>query len=94
MKPFIEEGVHPRIIIKALRRALQLAVEKINALSIKMNKDDLKHQENLLKECAATSMSSKLIHQQKKYFSELVVKAVMMLDDLLPLNMIGFKKVL
>ncbi|KAK2587589.1 hypothetical protein KPH14_003717 [Odynerus spinipes] len=93
MKSFIEEGVHPRIIIKALRHALQLAVEKINALSVKMNKGDLKNQENLLKECAATSMSSKLIHQQKKYFSELVVKAVMMLDDLLPLNMIGIKKV-
>merc|ERR1712228_173033 len=42
----------------------------------------------------ATSMSSKLIHQQKDYFSKLVVDAVMMLDEqTLPLNMIGIKKV-
>ena len=47
----------------------------------------------MLEKCAATSMSSKLIHQQKDYFSKMVVNAVMMLDDLLPLNMIGIKKV-
>ncbi|XP_032682697.1 T-complex protein 1 subunit eta [Odontomachus brunneus] len=93
MKPFIEEGVHPRIIIKALRRALRLAVDKINELSVKIDKSDLSKHINLLEECAATSMSSKLIHQQKKHFSELVVKAVLMLDDLLPLNMIGIKKI-
>ena len=38
-------------------------------------------------------MSSKLIHQQKDFFSKLVVDAVMTLDDLLPLNMIGIKKI-
>merc|ERR1712241_668073 len=38
--------------------------------------------------------SSKLIHQQKDYFSKMVVDAVMMLDEqTLPLNMIGIKKV-
>ncbi|XP_025991393.1 T-complex protein 1 subunit eta isoform X1 [Solenopsis invicta] len=97
MKPFIEEGVHSRIIIKALRRALQIAKDKINELSVKIKSDvvksDMSKQIELLEECAATSMSSKLIHQQKKHFSELVVKAVMMLDELLPLNMIGIKKV-
>lgn len=93
MKPFIEEGVHPRIIIKALRRALRIAVDKINELSVKIDKSDLGKQIKLLEECAVTSMSSKLIHHQKEYFSKLVVKAVMMLDDLLPLNMIGIKKV-
>ncbi|KMQ97894.1 t-complex protein 1 subunit eta [Lasius niger] len=93
IKPFIEEGVHSRIIIKALRRALQIAVDKVNELSVKIDKSDINKQIELLEECAATSMSSKLIHQQKKHFSQLVVKAVMMLDDLLPLNMIGIKKV-
>lgn len=93
MKPFIEEGVHSRIIIKALRRALQITKDKINELSIKIDKSDMSKQIELLEECAATAMSSKLIHQQKKHFSQLVVKAVMMLDKLLPLNMIGIKKV-
>merc|ERR1719281_181767 len=43
--------------------------------------------------CAATAMSSKLIHQQKDFFSKMVVDAVQTLDELLPLNMIGIKKV-
>merc|ERR1719150_1462237 len=48
----------------------------------------------LLEKCAATSMSSKLIHQQKDLFSKMAVQAVMMLDrQTLPLNMIGIKKV-
>ncbi|CAK9829589.1 T-complex protein 1 subunit eta [Anthophora retusa] len=93
MKPFIEEGVHPRIMIKALRLALQVAVEKINAVSVKTDKSNKTELMELLKECAATAMSSKLIHRQKEFFSRMVVDAVMMLDDLLPLNMIGIKKV-
>lgn len=47
----------------------------------------------LLVKCASTALSSKLVARQKEFFSEMVVDAVMMLDDLLPLNMIGVKKV-
>jgi T-complex protein 1 subunit eta len=36
VKPFVEEGVHPRIIIKALRKARQLAVERIDSLAVKV----------------------------------------------------------
>jgi T-complex protein 1 subunit eta len=36
IKPFIEEGVHPRIIIRAFRKAMQLTIEKINSLSVKV----------------------------------------------------------
>ena len=43
--------------------------------------------------CAATALSSKLVASQKDFFSEMVVDAVSLLDDLLPLNMIGVKKV-
>ena len=93
MKPFIEEGVHSRIIIKALRRALQIAKDKINELSVKLDRRNINEQIELLEACAATAMNSKLIHQQKNHFSQLVVKAVMKLDELLPLNMIGIKKV-
>ena len=48
---------------------------------------------SLLERCAATALSSKLIAHQKEFFSKMVVDAVMLLDDLLPLNMIGMKKV-
>lgn len=93
IKPYIEEGVHPRIIIKAIRKSLQICVEKINTLAVKINKDNLDEQRSLLEKCAATAMSSKLIHQQKDFFSKMVVDAVMSLDELLPLNMIGIKKI-
>lgn len=93
VKPFVEEGVHPRIIIKAFRRATQLAIEKINSLSVKIEKSNIQEHRALLEKCAATAMSSKLIHQQKDFFSKMVVSAVLQLDELLPLNMIGIKKV-
>lgn len=93
IKPFVEEGVHPRIIIKAIRKALNLCVEKINELAVKVEKSNTEEHRALLEKCAATAMSSKLIHQQKEFFSKMVVDAVLQLDELLPLNMIGIKKV-
>lgn len=92
-KPFVEEGVHPRIIIRAFRKATKLALDRMAELAVKINKNDPVEYRSLLEKCAATSMSSKLIHQQKEYFSKMVVDAVMTLDELLPLNMIGIKKV-
>lgn len=47
----------------------------------------------MLMKCAATALSSKLIARQKDFFSKMVVDAVSMLGDMLPLNMIGVKKV-
>jgi len=92
-KPFVEEGVHPRVIIKSFRRATQLALEKIKELSVSVGKENKEELRELLVKCAATAMSSKLIHQQKDFFSNMVVDVVQTLDDLLPLNMIGIKKV-
>jgi len=92
-KPFVEEGVHPRVIIKAFRKATKLALDRMEELGVKINKDNPEEYRSLLEKCAATSMSSKLIHQQKDFFSKMVVDAVMTLDELLPLNMIGIKKV-
>jgi len=93
IKPFVEEGVHPRVIIKSVRRSLQLCLEKISELSVKISKSNASEFRALLEKCAATALSSKLIHQQKDFFSKMVVDAVLLLDDLLPLNMIGIKKV-
>nr|CAG4649222.1 EOG090X03U0 [Scapholeberis mucronata]SVE93535.1 EOG090X03U0 [Scapholeberis mucronata] len=93
MKPFIEEGVHSQIIIRSVRKATQMAIQYINEIAVKPKKNDEKELRELLEKCAATAMSSKLINQQKDFFSKMVVDAVMLLDDLLPLNMIGIKKV-
>merc|ERR1712168_651872 len=93
-KSFVEEGVHPRVIIKSVRKATALALSKIQEISVKIDRNNPTEYRSLLEKCAATSMSSKLIHQQKDYFSKMVVDAVMMLDSqTLPLNMIGIKKV-
>ncbi|XP_046548348.1 T-complex protein 1 subunit eta-like isoform X1 [Haliotis rubra] len=92
-KPFIEDGVHPQIIIRALRKGALLAVNKIKEIAVQIKKDDVSEQRSLLEKCAATSLSSKLVASQKDFFAKMVVDAVMMLDELLPLNMIGIKKV-
>ena len=47
----------------------------------------------LLERCAATALSSKLVARHKEFFSKLVTDAVLHLDELLPLDMIGTKKV-
>ena len=47
----------------------------------------------MLAKCAATALSSKLVAHQKDFFAKMVVDAVTHLDELLPLNMIGIKKV-
>ena len=47
----------------------------------------------MLLKCASTALSSKLVASQKDFFAAMVVDAVSMLDELLPLNMIGIKKV-
>lgn len=85
--------MHPRIIIKSLRRATQLAVETIDELAVPLDKTNPDTQRSLLEKCAATALSSKLIHQQKDFFAKMVVDAVLSLDELLPLNMIGIKKI-
>lgn len=53
----------------------------------------IRQQRSLLEKCASTALSSKLVAQHKEFFGKMVVDAVMMLGELMPLNMIGMKKV-
>jgi chaperonin GroEL (HSP60 family) len=46
-----------------------------------------------LEKCGGTAMNSKLIASHKKFFSKMVVDAVMALDEDLDLDLIGVKKV-
>ena len=93
VKPFIEEGVHPQVIIRAFRRATQLVLKRIQELAVRIDKSNTHDHRDLLIKCAATALSSKLVAMQKDFFAKLVVDAVSLLDDLLPLDMIGIKKV-
>jgi T-complex protein 1 subunit eta len=92
-KPYIEDGLHPQTIIKGYRQATQLLMKKIDELAVKVNKEDGDEFRALLEKCAATTLSSKLVAAEKEFFAKMCVDAVMMLDRLLPLNMIGIKKV-
>uniref|UniRef100_A0A8C9ZSK5 T-complex protein 1 subunit eta n=1 Tax=Sander lucioperca TaxID=283035 RepID=A0A8C9ZSK5_SANLU len=89
LKSYVEEGLHPQTIIRSFRTATQLAVKKINEIAV----SQCIHMLQLLEKCAATALNSKLIAGQKEFFSKMVVDAVMSLDELLSLKMIGIKKV-
>ena len=69
------------------------AVEKIKELAIKVKKDDVAGLRAVLERCAATTLSSKLLSANRDFFSKMAVDAVLLLDDLLPLDMIGIKKI-
>ncbi|CDW57799.1 T complex protein 1 subunit eta [Trichuris trichiura] len=91
-KTFIEDGVHPQCIISAYSKAVSLAVDVVNDISVKLEANGGPAMEALIR-CAETTLSSKLVATQKKFFAKLVVEAVSHLGDRLPLNMIGIKKV-
>uniref|UniRef100_A0A671TW76 T-complex protein 1 subunit eta n=1 Tax=Sparus aurata TaxID=8175 RepID=A0A671TW76_SPAAU len=93
LKSYVEEGLHPQTIIRAFRTATNLAVNKIKDVAVSVKKDDKQEQRQLLEKCAATALNSKLIAGQKDFFSKMVVDAVISLDELLSLKMIGIKKV-
>lgn len=58
-----------------------------------MKDKDLAEKRDMLKKCAMTSLNSKLINTYKDFFGEMVVDAVMKLDDDLDKSMIGVKQV-
>ena len=68
-------------------------MDKIRDLAVKISTDDESEKRTLLERCASTALSSKLVAHQKNFFAKMVVDAVMCLDHLLPLNMIGMKKI-
>ncbi|KAJ1301492.1 hypothetical protein OPQ81_008748 [Rhizoctonia solani] len=93
-RSYIEEGVSPHIIIKGLRKAAQLAIDRIKEVQVAIDKSNPAQFDDLLIKCASTSMSSKLIHSQKPFFSRMVVDAVKCLDQNdLDESLIGVKKV-
>ncbi|KAA0194624.1 Chaperonin-containing T-complex polypeptide eta subunit [Fasciolopsis buskii] len=92
-RPFLEEGVHPTVIVRAFRIAEKMSLKKVEELACHIKKIAPSEQRQMLEKCAATSLSSKLVAAHKGFFAKLVVDAVSVLDDHLPLKMIGIKKV-
>ncbi|CAL6019103.1 TCP-1_chaperonin subunit eta [Hexamita inflata] len=91
--PLVEEGVHPRLIVRAYKKALNICVDRIRQVEMKEYPDSHAH----MKKLASTAMNSKLIAPCKEQFSEMVVNAVEALDkneNCLDMSMLGVKKVL
>lgn len=88
-KSFIDEGIHPQLIIKGFRTACRLAREKINEIAVNIDTSDNEKMRDLLERCAITSLSSKLVATHSKFFAKMVVDAVLL--DVDPENL-GIKK--
>ncbi|MFZ8423152.1 TCP-1/cpn60 chaperonin family protein, partial [Staphylococcus aureus] len=76
-KPFIEDGVHPQNLIRSYRNASYLAIEKIKELAVGIEGKSLEEKKSLLANCAATTLSSKLIGGEKEFFASMVVDSVL-----------------
>ncbi|KAL8377198.1 hypothetical protein RB595_008059 [Gaeumannomyces hyphopodioides] len=91
VKEHVENGVSSQIIIKGLRRACSVAVNKLKEIAI--TTDEASHRETLAK-LAATAMTSKLIKRNTEFFTKMVVDSVLSLDqDDLNEKLIGIKKI-
>lgn len=67
VKEHVEQGVSSQTIIKGLRRASQMAVNKIKEIAV--STDEANHRETLCK-LAATAMTSKLIKRNTEFFTK------------------------
>eukprot|EP00584_Thalassiosira_punctigera_P009825 CAMPEP_0172531590 /NCGR_PEP_ID=MMETSP1067-20121228/4929_1 /TAXON_ID=265564 ORGANISM="Thalassiosira punctigera, Strain Tpunct2005C2" /NCGR_SAMPLE_ID=MMETSP1067 /ASSEMBLY_ACC=CAM_ASM_000444 /LENGTH=595 /DNA_ID=CAMNT_0013315987 /DNA_START=109 /DNA_END=1896 /DNA_ORIENTATION=+ len=97
VKPFVEEGVHPQIIIRNVRSAAAIAVQKVKDLAVHFDVSTPEGEEMLLK-TASTALNSKLIASHQDLFAPMIVDAVKSLsadadglDDLR--GMIAIKKI-
>ena len=67
IKEHVEQGVSSQTIIKGLRRASAMTVNKIKEISVNTDEGN---QRETLRRLAATSMSRKLIHRNADFFTK------------------------
>jgi len=95
VKPLIEDDLHPQVLVKSFRTALQMCLKRIEELQVDIKGKDEEETRQLLVRCASTSLNSKLVSAHSDFFANMVVDAVLALDrNTLDLNCIGIKKVL
>ncbi|GAM90291.1 hypothetical protein ANO11243_083340 [Dothideomycetidae sp. 11243] len=94
IKEYVDQGVSSQVIVKGLRRACIMAVNKIREIAVDVRGEKDEERRETLKKLAATAMSSKLIHRNADFFTQMVVDAVLSLDqDDLNDRLIGIKKI-
>jgi T-complex protein 1 subunit eta len=70
IKEHVEQGVSSQTIIKGLRRACNMAVNKITEIAVNTSESN---QRETLRKLAATAMSSKLIHRNSDFFTKSMI---------------------
>lgn len=91
IKDFVEDDLHPRVIIKGLRDSCKFVLENIKSLQVTQEGDEFR---GLLEKCAGTALNSKLIANQKGLFAPMIVDAVTSLDpEMCDIKLVGIKKV-
>ena len=90
VKQFVEDGLHPRTIIRGIRQSCDLATKTIEEIKVSQEGDGFRA---LLEKCAGTALNSKLIANQKGLFAPMVVDAVLSLSGINDIKMVGIKKI-
>lgn len=72
IKEHVEQGVSSQVIIKGLRRASMMAVNKIKEIAIDTNESNRRE---TLGKLAATAMTSKLIKRNTEFFTKSTLDA-------------------
>ena len=67
VKEHVEQGVSSQILVKGLRRASMMAVNRIKEIAVNTSEGN---QRETLRKLAATAMSSKLIHRNAEFFTK------------------------
>ncbi|CAH8552525.1 unnamed protein product [Heterobilharzia americana] len=66
-KPFLEEGVHPSVIIRAYRLGGKMALKRLESIACRIKQENPSEQRALLEKCASTALSSKLVAGHKEF---------------------------
>jgi thermosome len=69
----LNKNVHPTVIIEGYRRAAEKALETLENISIKIDPSD----KDFLKKVAMTSMSSKVVSENREQLAEISVNAIL-----------------
>ncbi|KAI5298454.1 T-complex protein 1 subunit eta, partial [Ascosphaera atra] len=83
VRDFVEQGVSTQSVVKGLRRACVLAVNRLKEMSVEMtlSSEYPAYGIETLRRLASTAMNSKLIKGNADFFSKMVVEAVCLLDQ-------------
>jgi T-complex protein 1 subunit beta len=87
----VEQKVHPQVIIAGYREAAAAARAALEDSSVDRSQDAQKFREDLIK-IARTTLSSKILSQDKEHFAQLAVDAVLRLQGSTDLERISIVK--